>query len=259
MKPNSLRTRLLAGQPIVGTMIQEISTPFIVHAFGNAGFDFVYVDMEHGRFSLETAAGLIQTIRLTDMVPLVRVPDNQYHLIARVLDAGARGVMIPRVETREQAEKAVQAVRYPPLGQRGLAVARGHNDYKRQDSIVFSQEANRENLVIVQIESKQAVECVDEIVSVPGVDIALIGPGDLSQSLGITLKMDHPDMVAAIEKVIAACKRHDVIVGLHVGDLKAIKYWSQNGILLLSGSSDLDILLDGSIQLCKSYRDSVTA
>jgi len=259
MKPNALRTRLLAGQPVVGTMIQEISTPFIVHAFANAGFDFVYVDMEHGRFNLETAAGLIQTIRLTDMVPLVRVPDNQYHLIARVLDAGARGVMIPRVETREQAEKAVQAVRYPPLGQRGLAVARGHNDYKRQDSIVFSQEANRENLVIVQIESKQAVECVDEIVSVPGVDIALIGPGDLSQSLGITLKMDHPDMVAAIEKVIAACKRHDVIVGLHVGDLKAIKYWSQNGILLLSGSSDLDILLDGSIQLCKSYRDSVTA
>ena len=259
MKQNSLRTRLLAGQPIVGTMIQEISTPFIVHAFANAGFDFVYVDMEHGRFSLETAAGLIQTIRLTDIVPLVRVPDNQYHLIARVLDAGARGVMIPRVETREQAEKAVQAVRYPPLGQRGLAVARGHNDYKRQDSIVFSQEANRENLVIVQIESKQAVECVDEIVSVPGVDIALIGPGDLSQSLGITLKMDHPDMVAAIEKVIAACKRHDVIVGLHVGDLKAIKYWSQNGILLLSGSSDLDILIDGSIQLCKSYRESVTA
>lgn len=259
MKPNSLRTRLLAGQPVVGTMIQEVSTPFIVHAFANAGFDFVYVDMEHGRFNLETAAGLIQTIRLTDVVPLVRVPDNQYHLIARVLDAGARGVMIPRVETREQAEKAVQAVRYPPLGQRGLAVARGHNDYKRQDSIVFSQEANRENLVIVQIESKQAVECVDEIVSVPGVDIALIGPGDLSQSLGITLKMDHPDMVAAIEKVIAACKRHDVIVGLHVGDLKAIKYWSQNGILLLSGSSDLDILIDGSIQLCKSYRESVTA
>ena len=259
MKSNSLRTRLLGGQPVVGTMIQEVTSPFIVHAFVNAGFDFVYVDMEHGRFSLETAAGLIQTIRLTDIVPLVRVPDNQYHLIARVLDAGARGVMIPRVETREQAEKAVQAVRYPPLGQRGLAVARGHNDYKRQDSIVFSQEANRENLVIVQIESKQAVECVDEIVSVPGVDIALIGPGDLSQSLGITLKMDHPDMVAAIEKVIAACKRHDVIVGLHVGDLKALKYWSQNGILLLSGSSDLDILLDGSIQLCKSYRDSVTA
>lgn len=257
MKPNSLRTRLLNGTPVIGTMIQEITSPFIVHAFANAGFDFVYVDMEHGRFNLETAAALIQTIRLTEMVPLVRVPDNQYPLIARVLDAGAQGVMIPRVETPEQAERAVQAVRYPPIGQRGLAVARGHNDYKRQDPIAFAEEANRENLVIVQIESKAAVECVEEIVSVPGVDIALVGPGDLSQSLGISMKMEHPEIVAAVEKVVSACKKHKVITGLHVGDLKALRYWSQNGILLLSGSSDLDILIDGSIQLGKSYRESV--
>jgi 2-keto-3-deoxy-L-rhamnonate aldolase RhmA len=258
MKSNSLRARILAGQPVIGTMIQEVGTSFLVHALSNAGFDFVYVDMEHGRFGLETAVGLIQTIRLTDMVPLVRVPDNQYPLIARVMDAGAQGVMIPRVDTRRQAETAVQSVRYPPLGQRGLAVARGHNDYKRQDSLSFAQEANRENLLIVQIESKCAVDNVDEIISVPGVDIALIGPSDLSQSLGISMKMDHPVMVEAIEKVVAACKQHNVIAGLHVGDLKALRYWSQNGILLLSGSSDLDILLDGSVQLCKSYREAVT-
>ncbi len=92
----------------------------------------------------------------------------------------------------------------------------------------------------------------------PVVNIALIGPSDLSQSLGISLKMDHPDMLAAIETVVAASKRHNVIAGLHVGDLKAIKHWSQNGILLLSGSSDLNILLDGSIQLCKSFREAVT-
>jgi 2-keto-3-deoxy-L-rhamnonate aldolase RhmA len=178
MKPNSLRARLLAEQPVVGTMIQEVGSPFIVHAFANAGFDFVYVDMEHGRFSHETIVGLIQTIRLTNMVPLVRVPDNQYHLIARVMDAGAQGVMIPRVETRQQAEVAVQSLRYPPLGQRGLAVARGHNDYKQQNALTFSQEANRENLLIVQIESTRGVENVDDIISVQGVDVALIGPGD---------------------------------------------------------------------------------
>jgi len=258
MKPNSLRARLQAGQPVVGTMIQEVASPFIVHALANAGFDFVYVDMEHGRFGLESAVDLLQIIRLTNMAPLVRVPDNQYYWIARLLDAGAQGVMIPRVETRQQAEAAVQSIRYPPVGQRGLAVARGHNDYKRQDALTFAQEANRENLLIVQIESKSAVANVDEIISVPGVDVALIGPGDLAQSLGISLKMDHPDMLAAIETVVAACKRHNVIAGLHVGDLKAIKHWSQNGISLLSGSSDLDILLDGSIQVCKSFREAVT-
>lgn len=258
MKPNSLRARLQSGQPVVGTIIQEVSSPFVVHALANAGFDFVYVDMEHGRFGLESAVDLLQIIRLTSMVPLVRVPDNQYYWIARLLDAGAQGVMIPRVETRQQAEAAVQSIRYPPVGQRGLAVARGHNDYKRQDALAFAQDANRENLLIVQIESKSAVANVDEITSVPGVDVTLIGPGDLAQSLGISLKMDHPDMLAAIETVVASCKRHNVIVGLHVGDMKAIKHWSQNGILLLSGSSDLDILLDGSIQVCKSFREAVS-
>lgn len=258
MKPNSLRTRLQAGQPVIGTMIQEVNSPFIVHALANAGFDFVYVDMEHGRFGLESAVDLIQTIRLSNMVPLVRVPDNQYFWIARLMDAGAQGVMIPRVETRQQAEAAVQSVRYPPVGQRGLAVARGHNDYGRQDPLAFSEEANRENLLIIQIESKSAAENVDKIISVPGVDVALIGPGDLSLSLGIPTKMDHPLMVEAVEKVVASCKQHKVIAGLHVGDLKAIKHWSQNGILLLSGSSDLDILLDGSIQLCKSFREAVS-
>jgi 2-keto-3-deoxy-L-rhamnonate aldolase RhmA len=257
MKPNSLRTHLQTGQPVIGTMIQEVCSPFIVHVLANAGFDFVYVDLEHGRFGLESAVGLVQTIRLTNMVPLVRVPDNQYYWIARLMDAGAQGVMIPRVETRQQAELAVQSFRFPPIGQRGLAVARGQNDYKRQDSLAFAQEANRENLLIVQIESKKAVENVDEIISTPGVDVALIGPGDLSLSLGIPMKMDNPLMVSAVEKVVASCKRHNVIAGLHVGDVQSIKHWSQNGILLLSGSSDLDILLDGSIQLCKSYKEAV--
>lgn len=257
MKPNPLRTRLLAGQTVVGTMIQEFATPFLVHALANAGFDFVYVDMEHGRFSHAEALALIQTIRLTEMVPLVRVPDNQYDLIARLMDGGARGVMIPRVETPEQAAAAVQALRYPPLGKRGLAVARGHNDYRRQDALSFAQEANRENLLIVQIESKEAVERVDAIVSVPGVDAALVGPSDLSLSLGIPLKMDHPDLVAALEKVLAACQQRQIIVGLHVGDARALGYWSRRGVHLLSGSSDLDIMIDGTLQLAKTYREAV--
>ncbi|PKO14436.1 MAG: aldolase [Chloroflexi bacterium HGW-Chloroflexi-10] len=257
MKANTLRARLKAKQPVVGTMIQEVSSPFIVHAFSNAGFDFVYVDLEHGRFGQETAADLIQTIRLTNMVPLVRASDLQYHLIARMLDAGAQGVMVPRIETREQAEAAAQICRYAPQGRRGIAVARGHNDYKRQSPLEFSEEANRENLVIIQIESKSAVENIETILSAPGIDVALIGPGDLSLSLGIPMKMDHPLMVEAVEKVVKACEKRGIYVGLHVGDLKAIRDWSQRGIHLLSGSSDLDILLDGSIQFANGMKTAV--
>jgi 2-keto-3-deoxy-L-rhamnonate aldolase RhmA len=254
MNANPLRSKLSAGLPVMGTMIQEVSSPFIVHALANAGFDFVYVDMEHGRFGLESAIDLIQILRFSKIAPLVRVPDNQYHFIARLMDAGAVGVMIPRVESRAQAEAAVQSMRYPPIGQRGLAVARGHNDYKRQNSLEFAEQANKENLLIVQIESTTGVEKVDEIVSTPGVDVALIGPGDLSLSLGITMKMDHPKMVEAIEKVVASCKNHKIEVGLHVGDLKALGYWNKKGIHLLSGSADLDVLLDGCINLGTSMR-----
>jgi 2-keto-3-deoxy-L-rhamnonate aldolase RhmA len=254
MNANPLRSKLSAGLPVMGTMIQEVSSPFIVHALANAGFDFVYVDMEHGRFGLESAIDLIQILRFSKIAPLVRVPDNQYHFIARLMDAGAVGVMIPRVESRAQAEAAVQSMRYPPIGQRGLAVARGHNDYKRQNSLEFAEQANKENLLIVQIESTTGVEKVDEIVSTPGVDVALIGPGDLSLSLGITMKMDHPKLVEAIETVVASGKNHKIEVGLHVGDLKALGYWNKKGIHLLSGSADLDVLLDGCINLGTSMR-----
>lgn len=258
MRENPIRKKLSAGTPAMGIMIQEISSPFIVHTLANAGFDFVYVDMEHGRFGLESVIDMLQVLRLSPVTPFVRVPDNQYHFIARLMDAGAEGVMIPRVESREQVRAALEALRYPPLGQRGLAVARGHNDYRRQNMLEFAEQANRENLLIVQIESTAAVEKVDEIVSTPGVDVALIGPGDLSLSLGITMKMDHPKMLEAIGKVVASCQRHKVEVGLHVGDLNALSYWRARGIHLLSGSSDLDILLDGAMALGKSMRESIS-
>lgn len=257
MRKNKIRESLNNLKPVVGTMIQELSSPFVVHALNNANFDFAYVDMEHGRFGMESAIDLIQVLRLSDVSPFVRVPDNQYHFIARLVDAGAEGVMIPRVETRQQVEAAVQALRYPPIGQRGLAVARGQNNYARQNSLEFAEQANRENMLIVQIESVAAVENVEEIVSTPGVDVALIGPGDLSLSLGITLNMEDPKMVAAIEKVVAACQKYNVQIGLHVGDTKALGVWSKRGILLLSGGADLDLLLDGAMRLGKTIRDEV--
>lgn len=257
MRENKIRRKLASGEAVMGIMIQELSSPFIVYTLANAGFDFVYVDMEHGRFGLESTIDLLQVLRLSPVTPFVRVPDNQYHFIARLMDAGAEGVMIPRVENREQVEAALQALRYPPIGQRGLAVARGHNDYRRQNSLEFAEQANRENMLIVQIESTTAVEKVDEIVSTPGVDVALVGPGDLSLSLGITLKMDNPKMVDAIEKVVASCQKHKVEVGLHVGDLNALGYWNKKGIHLLSGSADLDVLLDGCMQLGNSMRAAI--
>jgi 2-keto-3-deoxy-L-rhamnonate aldolase RhmA len=254
MRANLIRSKLKAGRPVIGTMIEEIGSPFIVHILANAGYDFVFIDLEHGRFGQEGAANLIQTIRLTPMTCLVRVPDNQYHLIARILDAGAEGIMVPRISNRQEVETVVQSVRYPPIGQRGLSVTRGHNNYERGEGLAFTQHANRENLVIIQIERREAVEDVDNLLSVPGVDVALIGPVDLSISLGIPLDFSHPDIVKAIQRVVDACQRHNVIAGMHTSNLQALAHWRQRGMLMLTSSSDLDMLLDSSKALAQAMR-----
>ena len=154
MRPNKVRAILSAGGTAFGTMIGEVRSPAIALIFANAGFDFIFVDMEHGAFNLETAADIIRTARLTGMTALVRAPDAQYHLISRLMDAGAEGVMVPRVETREAVETVVSAVRYPPEGVRGLSTSKGHNDYRSAPSLEFIRQANRENLVILQIERR---------------------------------------------------------------------------------------------------------
>jgi 2-keto-3-deoxy-L-rhamnonate aldolase RhmA len=255
MRVNTLRAKMNAGKPVIGTMIEEISSPFIVHILANAGYDFVFVDMEHGRFDQEGATNLIQAIRLTSMTCLVRVPDNQYPLIARVFDAGAEGIMVPRIRTRQDVEAMVQFARYPPLGQRGLSVTRGHNNYQRDDAQRFVEHANRENLVIAQIELREAVENVDDLLSVTGVDAALIGPVDLSLSLGLPLDYANPGFDQAVQRVVDACQRHHVIAGIHTRNLTALADWCQRGMRLLCSSSELDMLINSSNAHVQALRE----
>lgn len=259
MRPNKVRATLQQGKPIFGTMIQEIRTPAIAMILANAGFDFVFLDMEHGAFSIETAADLIKTIRLTGMTPLVRVPDAQYHLIARILDAGAQGTMIPRVETREQVEYIVRCAKYPPVGKRGCSINKGHNDYQKADLYEFTRHSNRENLVILQIERKQAVENIDALLSVPGVDVALIGPNDLALSLGTPMDFGNNELKAAIGKVVQACHRHGVVSGMHTGNMDALTEWHKQGMLMLTYSSDIEMLTTASTQGLVALRKRASA
>jgi 2-dehydro-3-deoxyglucarate aldolase/4-hydroxy-2-oxoheptanedioate aldolase len=247
MRANQVRAALQLGKTVFGTMIQEFRNPAIAHILANAGYDFIFIDMEHGPFSLETVADLLKTIRLVGLTGLVRVPDGQYHLIAPVLDAGAEGVMVPRVEKRQEVEAVVNAVRYPPLGKRGLSITKGHNDYRKANSLEFVAQANRENLIILQIERKEAVERIDELLSVPGVDVALIGPNDLSLSLGLTAETGHPEMKAAIGKVVESAHRHGRYSGMHTSQ-PALVEWQRQGMQMLVISSDIDFLSSASAQ-----------
>lgn len=241
MRPNHLRTMLQSGDVPIGTMIQEFRSPAIAHFLVNAGFDFIFIDMEHGVFNLETAADLIRTSRLAGLTSLVRVPENEYHWISRMLDSGAEGIMIPRIETRADAEHAVESMRYPPIGKRGLSINKGHNEYRKQDLQEFIQQANRENLLILQIERKAAVENIDDILSVPGVDIALVGPNDLAVSYSLPLDWKNDDFRAAIQTVAEACKRHNITFAMHT-DLNPLVEWRQRGLEMMVYSSDIEFI-----------------
>jgi 2-dehydro-3-deoxyglucarate aldolase/4-hydroxy-2-oxoheptanedioate aldolase len=202
--------------------------------------------MEHGAFNLETAADIIRTARLAGITALVRAPDAQYHLIARLMDAGAEGVMVPRVETVDAAKTVVSAVRYPPLGVRGLSSTKGHNDFRSSPAQEFTRQANAENLVILQIERREAIDRIDDLLSVPEVDAAIIGPVDLSVSLGVPTDFAHPAMVEAIGKVVSACQRHGVWAGMHTGKMDALADWHRKGMRLITWSTDIEMLNEAS-------------
>lgn len=247
MRENKVKSALAAGKSAIGTMVVEMRSPAVAILLANAGFDYMFLDMEHGTYDLVMASDIIKSARLAGIVPFVRVPDALYDKIARILDAGAMGIMAPRVETRETVERVVEAVRYPPLGKRGISIGKGNNDYQNAGLREFVDHANRNNMVILQIERKEAVDHIDDLLSVPGVDVALIGPFDLSLSLGAN--DIHDAIVAeAIGKVVEAGKRHNVATGIHVRDIKMVEHWASKGMRLLTYSTDLNFITEGAAE-----------
>jgi 2-keto-3-deoxy-L-rhamnonate aldolase RhmA len=222
-------------------MISEIRSPAIAMVLADAGFDFVFIDMEHGAYDMETVADIMKVARLAGIVPLVRVPDALYHLIARVLDAGAMGVMVPRVETRQTVERAVAALRYPPAGERGYSTGKGNSDYRKVGIWDYARHANDNVLAVMQIERRAAIEGIDDLLSVPGVDAALIGPQDLTLSLGAPGPQDEA-VDAAIQKVVDSGRRHGVATGIHLVDVAQLKAWQARGMTMITCSTDLNFL-----------------
>lgn len=210
---NPLKTKLQNNQLTIGSWITLGSTN-IAEIMGKAGFEWLTVDMEHSVITIDVAQKLIQVIDSCDVVPLVRVGENNPNLIKRVMDAGAYGVIVPMVNTREQAEAAVKAVKYPPLGTRGVGLARAQGYGFDFDD--YAATVNDESVVIVQVEHIDSVNNLEDILSVKGVDGCIIGPYDLSGSLGVPGNFTHPDVLAALKKVESVCQKMNIPLGMHV-------------------------------------------
>lgn len=212
-EPDTIRRRLKAGQPLIGGWIQ-IPHPAIAHLMASSGFDWLALDIEHGLIDLNACAELATVIRAHNCTPFVRLPANDYAQTKRYLDAGVEGVIAPLINTGPEAANLVRSTKYPPEGDRGVGYCLANNFGFEFDAYI--SRANNDILTCVQIEHDHAIHNLDDILSVPGVDAAFVGPYDLSASMGITAQFDHPRYQNALEKFLDACARHDVAPGIHV-------------------------------------------
>jgi len=227
-------------------MIRQARDPGAPSIYGTAGYDFVFIDMEHGNYSMETVADLIRGAKSASIAPVIRIPHLETHFISRVLDAGAEGIMVPMTSTKAQAEEIVRCSKYTPLGNRGFGTQTGQTDYKPLKAAEFMKEANEHTLIIAQIETREAIEDIDAILGVEGIDVGLIGPNDLSISLGIPDQMGSDVMKKAIDKVVETGKKRMKATGIHIGNIEAIKTWRAKGMKILAYSTDISFQYNAS-------------
>jgi 2-keto-3-deoxy-L-rhamnonate aldolase RhmA len=246
---NSLKSRLRSSRnPCFGTWISS-SSPVALDALRGLGFEWFMIDTEHAPVNPETLSSMMALLTDRGPTPLVRVGDVDQYLVKQALDAGAHGVLLPLVSTEAQAKSAVAYAKYPPDGVRGAAAAAASRYGTELAS--YLRTANQETLVGVQIETRQALEHLDEIASVEGVDILFVGPQDLTLSLGLLDDRKNPVVREAMSSVVRACEKHDRIPGTLVIDPEEKKVALDLGFRFISLASDVRFLIDGA----KSYRN----
>jgi 4-hydroxy-2-oxoheptanedioate aldolase len=243
MKTNHVRAALQRGQPSIGTWL-TLPDPLAAHLMAQTGFDWLTVELEHTPSSLETAAQCFALIAGDGVVPLVRIPWNQAEHIKRVLDTGAWGVVVPMVNSRAEAEAVVAAARYAPLGRRSIG-GHLHAASFGTDAATYYRRANDEILVVVMIEHVQALEDLEAILSVPGLDVAFIGPNDLLHSMGRppAFDSDLPEFKAAISHVLATARQHRIAPGIHVADAAAAERRRAEGFQFIAVASEAGMML----------------
>jgi 2-dehydro-3-deoxyglucarate aldolase len=251
---NPVKKKLVKGEVSIGGWMQ-IGHPAIAEIMAQAGFDWIAIDNEHGIIDLETGMNIFNAMRGTNVVPMARVQENNEIMIRRWCDAGAQGIIIPMVNTPEQAKAAVAAVKYPPVGKRGFGYCRANNYGAKFDE--YAKKANDDILVIVQIEHIEAIRNIDSILAVDGVDGAFIGPYDLSGSMGLTGQLYHPDVLAACDKTLKACKKCNKAAGIHVVPVEPerIKKFTSEGFTFIAASIDTVFIRYGSERIFKSLKE----
>ena len=255
---NPVKKALKEGKVVIGATV-TVANPDVAATLAGAGFDFLWIEMEHSPLTLESVRSMILATRGLKAMPFTRVPVNELWTAKRVLDIGSLGVVFPFTSTRELAEQAVKACKYPPQGLRGSGPAMASSRWGMSGSD-YAKFANENVLVVVIIEQKQAIDNIEQIASVPGVDVLFIGVNDLSYSLGVGGQTTDPIVEEAVSKVLAAGKKHNIPVGYPAGNPAEINKRIAQGFRFFQASSDLGMMAAGARDvLSKIQRDEIGA
>ncbi len=239
IKSNPVRALWQEGKPAFGTWVTLCPHPRVVKMFASAGFDFVLLEMEHTDFSMGEIGTLAMLAREAGLCPIVRPPGTlKPHDLTRPLDAGAQGLLLPSVETAEQMAAIVRATKYHPLGNRPMNLRGPHTDYQPGKPADIIAHLNRETILVVMVESRLAIDNLDAILDVPGVDCIMIGPDDLSQDMGIPGELQHADLHAAYDRVFAICARHGTPCGLSAQSVEMAQGWLDKGARFIPFQND---------------------
>ena len=244
MRGNPVKQALARGERAYGTMVFEFASPGLPAIVAGAGAQFVLYDMEHSGLTDAEIKRQVAYCRGLDLVPFARPPDKTYATTARLLDLGIMGLMYQMVESADEAAEIASFNRYPPRGVRGAMFSGAHDDYSGGDVAAKMAAADDRTLAMVLIETARGVENVDSIMAVPGIDMAHVGHFDLSLTMGIPGQFDHPDFQAAIDAILAACRKHGKPAGFLAPDAEWGRAWMARGFRFVSYSIDILLLGD---------------
>lgn len=249
---NPCKAALAAGGISVGVGVRSVRGIEVAKIMKTAGFDYLFIDLEHGATSVETAASISVAALDAGIAPLVRVPHMDLKLATRCLDAGALGIVVPHVDTADDARAVADALRFAPQGHRSIGGGFAHFGYAPVPAKEAVPALNAATLVVVMIETPRAVENVDAIAAVPGIDVLLLGTNDLCLEIGIAGQLDHPRVTDAIDKIVAACKRHNKWPGLGgVYGRALLEPYIARGMRFILAGNDLSLLLGAATEQAK--------
>ena len=255
---NTTKEKLASGDLAIGVGIRQARTVDIAKAMKTAGFDWLFIDMEHNSMDIDMAVQISVTAQEVGITPLVRVPGFQHFHASRVLDGGAQGIVVPHVDDKEVAQRMVDQCKYPPIGHRSVTGAQPMLDFENYPLSEATEAVNAATFLVIMLETPTAISNVDEIARVPGVDALLIGTNDLCMELNIPGQLDHPSIIKAYEATISACKKNGKYAGMggiYSPDL--IEKYVKMGVQMVLGGSDLGLMISAGKEQTAKIRNMI--